>query len=109
VLNLFLVLLLSSFSADALDKKGDDEEVDKISEAKGRIVRFFQYVNKSVRNRCCAWRQSKTLKVTESEELVDIRGIFTFVSLTITASRIVSNNYSRFQTSLLVILLVSYQ
>ena len=62
MLNLFLVLLLSSFSADALDKKGDDDEVDKITEAKGRIVRFFKYIKKSVQNRCCAWRQHRATK-----------------------------------------------
>lgn len=60
MLNLFLVLLLSSFSADALDGKAEEDEVDKITEAKGRIVRFFAYIKKGIVNKFCAWRQQRT-------------------------------------------------
>ena len=80
VLNLFLVLLLSSFSADALDNKDDDDEVDKITEAKGRIVRLVQYIKKGVTNKFCAWRNNRMgqknngLALSESnmEELKDV-------------------------------------
>lgn len=59
VLNLFLVLLLSSFSTDALDQKESEDELDKISEAKGRIVRLFAYGKKSICKIVSEWKKRR--------------------------------------------------
>nr|XP_019963982.1 PREDICTED: sodium channel protein type 2 subunit alpha-like isoform X1 [Paralichthys olivaceus] len=49
VLNLFLALLLSSFSADNLAATDDDSEMNNLQIAVGRIQRFFAFVKSTVR------------------------------------------------------------
>lgn len=60
MLNLFLVLLLSSFSSDALtDSNTDEHDIDKITEAKGRVLRLVSFVRKTVIRKICSWRESR--------------------------------------------------
>ncbi|XP_038645641.1 sodium channel, voltage-gated, type I-like, alpha isoform X5 [Scyliorhinus canicula] len=49
VLNLFLALLLSSFSADNLAATDDDSEMNNLQIAMGRIQRGIDYVKRNVR------------------------------------------------------------
>ncbi|XP_025020301.1 sodium channel protein type 4 subunit alpha isoform X1 [Python bivittatus] len=49
VLNLFLALLLSSFSADSLAASDDDSEMNNLQIAIGRITRGIDFVKKHVR------------------------------------------------------------
>lgn len=48
VLNLFLALLLSSFSADSLAASDDDGEMNNLQIAIGRIIRGIDFVKSSV-------------------------------------------------------------
>lgn len=50
VLNLFLVLLLSSFSADNLKNEEQEDEINQIPIAINRIKRFFRYLGDSILN-----------------------------------------------------------
>ncbi|NXG43485.1 SCN4A protein, partial [Psilopogon haemacephalus] len=53
VLNLFLALLLSSFSADNLSAPDEDGEMNNLQLAFARINRGLQYVKKAMWNFCC--------------------------------------------------------
>ncbi|NXP10437.1 SCN4A protein, partial [Thinocorus orbignyianus] len=53
VLNLFLALLLSSFSADNLSAPDEDGEMNNLQLAFARINRGLQYVKQSTWNFCC--------------------------------------------------------
>ncbi|NWU20518.1 SCN5A protein, partial [Dyaphorophyia castanea] len=53
VLNLFLALLLSSFSADSLAASDDDGEMNNLQLAFARINRGLQYAKKAAWNFCC--------------------------------------------------------
>lgn len=59
VLNLFLVLLLSSFSADNLKNEEQEDEINQIPIAINRIKRFFRYLGESVLN----FFQTKIFKI----------------------------------------------
>ncbi|XP_025752603.1 sodium channel protein type 5 subunit alpha isoform X2 [Manacus vitellinus] len=53
VLNLFLALLLSSFSADNLSAPDEDGELNNLQLAFARINRGLQYAKKAMWNFCC--------------------------------------------------------
>jgi Sodium ion transport-associated len=54
VLNLFLALLLSSFSSDQLQgADSDDADVNKIQEAINRIARFISFIKGFIRRKIC--------------------------------------------------------
>ncbi|NXN07882.1 SCN5A protein, partial [Indicator maculatus] len=53
VLNLFLALLLSSFSADNLSAPDEDGELNNLQLAFARINRGLQYVKQAMWNFCC--------------------------------------------------------
>ncbi|NXK39402.1 SCN5A protein, partial [Piprites chloris] len=53
VLNLFLALLLSSFSADNLSAPDEDGEMNNLQLAFARINRGLQYAKKAMWNFCC--------------------------------------------------------
>ncbi|KAK2523981.1 hypothetical protein Q9966_011898 [Columba livia] len=53
VLNLFLALLLSSFSADNLSAPDEDGEMNNLQLAFARINRGLQYVKRTTWNFCC--------------------------------------------------------
>ncbi|XP_051624235.1 sodium channel protein type 5 subunit alpha-like isoform X5 [Manacus candei] len=53
VLNLFLALLLSSFSADNLSAPDEDGELNNLQLAFARINRGLQYAKKTMWNFCC--------------------------------------------------------
>ncbi|NXF86143.1 SCN5A protein, partial [Eubucco bourcierii] len=53
VLNLFLALLLSSFSADNLSAPDEDGEMNNLQLAFARINRGLQYVKQAMWNFCC--------------------------------------------------------
>ncbi|KYO46978.1 hypothetical protein Y1Q_0014532 [Alligator mississippiensis] len=53
VLNLFLALLLSSFSADNLSAPDEDGELNNLQIAFARINRGLQYVKRTIWNFCC--------------------------------------------------------
>ncbi|XP_061204583.1 sodium channel protein type 5 subunit alpha-like isoform X4 [Neopsephotus bourkii] len=53
VLNLFLALLLSSFSADNLSAPDEDGELNNLQLAFARINRGLQYVKHTTRDFCC--------------------------------------------------------
>ncbi|KAM6955511.1 sodium channel, voltage-gated, type I-like, alpha [Lycodopsis pacificus] len=62
VLNLFLALLLSSFSADNLQAPDDDKDTNNLQVAIGRIHKGFAYVKSLLRSRCnsvCLRRKKK--------------------------------------------------
>ncbi|XP_068560220.1 sodium channel, voltage-gated, type I-like, alpha isoform X1 [Cebidichthys violaceus] len=62
VLNLFLALLLSSFSADNLAAPDDDKDMNNLQIAIGRIHKGFAYVRSLLRSRCnsvCLRRKKK--------------------------------------------------
>ncbi|XP_071661446.1 sodium channel protein type 5 subunit alpha isoform X5 [Patagioenas fasciata] len=54
VLNLFLALLLSSFSADNLSAPDEDGEMNNLQLAFARINRGLQYVKRTTWNFCCS-------------------------------------------------------
>ncbi|XP_063272562.1 sodium channel protein type 5 subunit alpha isoform X4 [Prinia subflava] len=54
VLNLFLALLLSSFSADNLSAPDEDGEMNNLQLAFARIHRGLQYAKKAAWNFCCS-------------------------------------------------------
>ncbi|XP_061852662.1 sodium channel protein type 5 subunit alpha isoform X3 [Colius striatus] len=54
VLNLFLALLLSSFSADNLSAPDEDGEMNNLQLAFARINRGLQYVKKTMWDFCCS-------------------------------------------------------
>ncbi|XP_062420993.1 sodium channel, voltage-gated, type I-like, alpha [Pungitius pungitius] len=62
VLNLFLALLLSSFSADNLAATEDDSEMNNLQIAIGRIRKGFAFIKSLLRNSCysvCLRRKKK--------------------------------------------------
>ncbi|KAM6452231.1 sodium channel protein type 4 subunit alpha [Liasis olivaceus] len=69
VLNLFLALLLSSFSADSLAASDDDSEMNNLQIAIGRITRGIDFVKKHVR--LLLHRQLKEKTELPSEEPED--------------------------------------
>ncbi|XP_069376680.1 sodium channel protein type 2 subunit alpha-like isoform X1 [Paralichthys olivaceus] len=74
VLNLFLALLLSSFSADNLAATDDDSEMNNLQIAVGRIQRFFAFVKSTVRQflqSLCFSRGSKGSGLAEESKPLD--------------------------------------
>ncbi|XP_040296914.1 sodium channel protein type 2 subunit alpha-like [Bufo bufo] len=63
VLNLFLALLLSSFSSDNLTATDDDNEMNNLQIAVGRIQRGIDFVKKTVRE--CLQKPFKKQKVLD--------------------------------------------
>ncbi|XP_040912356.1 sodium channel, voltage-gated, type I-like, alpha isoform X2 [Toxotes jaculatrix] len=59
VLNLFLALLLSSFSADNLAATDDDNEMNNLQIAIGRIHRGIAFVKSVLRSRCSSLSNKK--------------------------------------------------
>ncbi|XP_053308837.1 sodium channel protein type 4 subunit alpha isoform X1 [Spea bombifrons] len=69
VLNLFLALLLSSFSADNLSASDDDGEMNNLSIAIGRITRGIDFVKKTFISLLhCRWKE-KTKEEAENEDV----------------------------------------
>uniref|UniRef100_A0A3Q3WAR2 Sodium channel protein n=1 Tax=Mola mola TaxID=94237 RepID=A0A3Q3WAR2_MOLML len=74
VLNLFLALLLSSFSADNLAATDDDSEMNNLQIAVGRIQRGIEFVKNTVRRflqSLCFSRGGKGSSLTEESKPLD--------------------------------------
>ncbi|NXA94326.1 SCN5A protein, partial [Melanocharis versteri] len=76
VLNLFIALLLSSFSADSLQTTEDDGEMNNLRNAVARIRKGFHFVKSMVWNACCRKLRQikkahrKKIKLTAQNPLV---------------------------------------
>ncbi|NXU51574.1 SCN2A protein, partial [Turnix velox] len=77
VLNLFLALLLSSFSSDSLSPTEDDNEMNNLQVAVGRIQKGINYVKQKVREcthkTCWGKKEAAASQRTGTEQLNDER------------------------------------
>ncbi|RLW04871.1 hypothetical protein DV515_00005489 [Chloebia gouldiae] len=92
VLNLFLALLLSSFSSDNLAATDDDNEMNNLQIAVSRIQRGIDYVKKKAGEcvrRSCLGKQAAVNQGTATDQLNDERNRIS--NCTITERRIDTN------------------
>ncbi|PKU49448.1 sodium channel protein type 2 subunit alpha-like isoform x1 [Limosa lapponica baueri] len=76
VLNLFLALLLSSFSSDSLSPTEDDNEMNNLQIAVGRIQKGIDYVKKKASecvHKTCWGKQAVVNQKTATDQLNDER------------------------------------
>ncbi|KAG8510387.1 Sodium channel protein type 3 subunit alpha, partial [Galemys pyrenaicus] len=71
VLNLFLALLLSSFSSDNLAATDDDNEMNNLQIAVGRMQKGIDYVKSKIREcfRATFFRKSKVIEIHEGNKI----------------------------------------